>query len=525
MKKMKKSSLALLVVATAIIICAIAFLFIEQSNAKEQAKKMEALDTASRNIAEAGLATTRAELTQLVKQAYDDTMARYDQLSATDKKGFEVDNMFYARAEALLKNRLGKEVTASDYELVRGEQPTSETVLTHVDGQHYTLTATGTIADTSATVSQDYTLSLKVPVTKTNDIYNYQYAVHATNQIVVQQGSKVVGNLATAKTSNITVDSASCQYLQNSSGYYNECYNDGNTDASPLKMRNAQSFKTYLPSFPKKDLQAFDALPIPTENLYLPIPEADQYKEVTEEDGTVRKVKKTDAELELLKKYYYKDGVLSMNSTTQEMFTTAKPFSFSESEVHIRELTVDGINAVIDIGDSDQVIRAERVTLQNGATLTIKGAGSFKLYVKNFGATNGEIVAEDKASIETYLDGKEALTFDEQFKAPGLFYVRAAHVTLPASGGFEGNIITGAQRLTFNGGENTTKQLILAPKATVSLKNNTVFHGAIIAKNVYIEESTLLFAKPTDPVPIPLAVEQFDTPIQLVETSNITVKK
>lgn len=524
MKNMKKSSLALLIAATAIIICAIAFLFIEQSNAKEQAKKMEALDTASRNIAEAGLKTTRAELQQLVEQAYAETMTRYDALSATDKKGFEVDKMFYARAEALLADHVNQTITSTDFDLVRGEQPTAETILSHVEGEHYTLTATGKIAQTTATVTQDYTLSLKVPVSKTTDRYHYQYAVHATNQIVVQKGSKVVGNLATAKTSDITVDSASCQYLQNGSGYYDECYNDGNTDASPLKMRNAQSFKTYLPSFPKKDLKAFDALPIPAENLYLPIPEADQYNEVTEEDGTIRKVKKTEAELELLKKYYYKDGVLTMNSMTQEMFTPTEPFSFSESEVHIRELTVDGINAVIDIGDSDQVVRADRVNLQNGATLTIKGAGSFKLYTKNFGMTNGEITAADKASIETYLDGKEAITFDDTFKSPGLLYVRAAHVTLPATGGFEGNIITGAKRLTLNGVVNNTKQLILAPKATVSLKNDTVFNGAIIAKNVYMEEATLIFAKPEDQIPIPLAVEQFDTPIQLVQVGNVATK-
>ncbi len=250
----------------------------------------------------------------------------------------------------------------------------------------------------------------------------------------------------------------------------------------------------------------------------------DQYNEVTEEDGTIRKVKKTEAELELLKKYYYKDGVLTMNSMTQEMFTPTEPFSFSESEVHIRELTVDGINAVIDIGDSDQVVRADRVNLQNGATLTIKGAGSFKLYAKNFGMTNGEITAADKASIETYLDGKEAITFDDTFKSPGLLYVRAAHVTLPATGGFEGNIITGAKRLTLNGVVNNTKQLILAPKATVSLKNDTVFNGAIIAKNVYMEEATLIFAKPEDQIPIPLAVEQFDTPIQLVQVGNVATK-
>jgi Flp pilus assembly protein TadG len=524
MKSMKKSSLALLMAATALVICAIAFFFIEQSNAKEQANNMKKLETSAENIAKAGLKTTRAELDTLVKQAYNDTMARYDQLSATDKKGFEVDRLFYGRAENLLNARTGETIVANDYDMTQGEQPQTETVLHHVSGEQYRLETTATIGDTKTTVAQDYTLSLKVPVTKANSIYNYQYAIHATGDIAVVKGSKVVGNLATAKTSNITVDSASCQYVQRNGGYYDECYNDGNTDASPLKMRNAQSFKTYLPSFPKKDLQAFNALPVSTENLYLPIPKKDQYKEVEEDDGTIRRVKKTDAELEPLKKYYYKDGVLTMNSVTQKMFSADKPFSFNESEVHINAMNIDGINAVIDIGDTDQVVRVDTLSLTNGATLSVRGAGSLKLYVKNFAATAGTILTADDAAVETYIDGKSDVTFDEQFKAPGLLYVRNAHVTLPADGGFEGNIITGAKRLTINGGENNTSQLILAPKALVSFKNDTVFHGAVIAKKVYVEQSTLIFTKPEDQIPIPLAVEQFDEPIQLIALGVFTKK-
>lgn len=524
MKSMKKSSLALLIAATALVICAIAFFFIEQSNAKEQATNAKKLDTSAENIAKAGLKTTRAELDTLVKQAYSDTMARYDQLSATDKKGFEVDNMFYGRAESFLNARTGKKIVATDYEPIQGEKPQTETVLHHVSGEQYRLETTAMIGDKETTVTQDYTLSLKVPVSKTNSIYNYQYAIHATGDIAVVKGSKVVGNLATAKTSDITVDNASCQYVQSNGGYYDECYNDGNTDASPLKMRNAQSFKTYLPSFPKKDLQAFNDLEVSTKNLYLPIPKKDRYKDIEEEDGTIRRVKKTDAELEPLKKYYYKDGVLTMNSVTQKMFSDAKPFGFSESEVHVKAINIDGINAIIDIGDTDQVVRVENVSLTNGATLTVRGAGSLKLYVKNFTSTAGKIVAEDDASIETYLDGKADVTFDNQFKAPGLLYVRKANITLPAGGGFEGNIITGAKRLTFNGGENETAQLVLAPKALVSFKNDTVFHGAVIAKNVYVEQSTLLFTTPDDQIPIPLAVEQFDDPIQLVALGQFTKK-
>lgn len=524
MKNMKKSSFALLIVATALIICAIAFFFIEQSNAKEQTKNMKILETSAMNIAKSGLKTTRAELNALVEQAYDDTMARYDRLSATDKKGFEVDRMFYGRAEGLLQARVGKTIVMTDYKMTNDEKPKTETILTHTSGEQYQLKTTATIGHKTVTVTQDYVLSLKVPVTKTNGVYNYQYAIHATGDIAVTKGSKIVGNLATAKTSDITVDSASCQYIQDGSGYYNECYNDGNTDASPLKMRNAQSFKTYLPSFPKKDLKVFDALPISTKNLYLPIPKKDRYKKVKEEDGTIRRVKKTDAELEPLKKYYYKNGVLTMNNVTQKMFGENKPYSFTESEVHMNAINVDGINAVINIGDADQVVRVDDLSLTNGATLTVRGAGSLKLYVNNFSATVGSIVAEDDASIETYLDGKNAVTFDKQFTSPGLLYVRKAHVTLPADGGFEGNLITGAKRLTINGGENQQAKLILAPKALVSFKNDTVFNGAVIAKKVYVEQSTLVFTKPVDQIPIPLAVEQFDDPIQLIAPSDIQIK-
>lgn len=506
--------------ALVLLICAVAFAAIEQTNAKDQAKKIQSEQTSSKMIAKAGLETAKQQYDEVIKQAYDETIARYNQLSSTDQKGFEVDAVFYARAHQLLRPFIGKEQTSTDYNIVRGNAPSTTTLLSQNKDESYKLQTTATVGKYETTVSQKFQLELKVPVTKTNKIYNYQYAIHATEQVVAKNGSKIVGNVASTHTKDIQIDASSCQYLQDTNGYYDTCYNDGNTDASPLKMRNAQSFNTYLPTFPSKDVETFDALPITEDEQYLPIPKEDLYKEVEEEDGTIRKVKKTDEELEPLKVYYVQDGALTMDSKTESAFTTTKPYRFSESEVHFSTIIIDGINATIDIGDGDQVVRVDSLSLLNGATLTVKGSGTLKLFIKNYTDTAGQIVS-DTASIETYIDGKQPIEFDSNFTSPGLLYVKSADLTLPGDGGFKGNIITGADKLTFTGGENTFSQLILAPKATIVLKNDVVFHGAMIAKNVLLDRATLIFSTPDEAVPIPLAVEKFDTPLQLTKWDAI----
>lgn len=520
MLKNKKMTIFLSLFALVLLVCAVTFAAIEQTNAKDQAKKIQAEQTSSKTIAKAGLETAKKQYEKMIQRAYDETMTRYDQLSSTDQKGFEVDRIFYARAHELLKSSIGKEQISTDYNIVRGNEPTTSTLLSKNKEDRYTLETTAKVGNNETTISQSFDLELKVPVTKTNKIYNYQYAVHATKQVVAKNGSKIVGNVASTHTKDIQVDASSCQYVQDKNGYYNTCYNDGNTDASPLKMRNAQSFNTYLPTFPSKDLEAFDSLPITTDEQYLPIPKEDLYKEVEEKDGTIRKVKKTDEELEPLKIYYVQDGALIMDSTTESAFTTSKPYRFNDSEVHFSSIVTDGIDATIDIGDGDQVIRVDSLSLLNGATLTVQGSGTLKLFIKDYTDTSGQIVA-DQAAVETYIDGKQALEFDAGFTSPGLLYVKSANITLPGDGGFQGNIITGAEKLTFSGGENTFNQLILAPKATVVLKDDVVFHGSMIAKNVLLDEATLIFSTPDEAIPIPLAVEKFDTPIQLIKWGAI----
>lgn len=439
-------------------------------------------------IAEEGLENFRTQLDIFTRTKYDAILERYNQLTPTDKSSFHVDEIVTTHVQNYLNQQIGTPIISDNYEAVDGAQPTTSTSIEATSNPtEYILKTTATIGADLTTLSQIVRINIDVPKTMVAGKYAVQYVAHANNKIVVQNASNVLGLLANKNPKNISIDGSSCQHEFSGSAYLNKCINDGNTSASNLKIINEQSFKNFLPTFPTKEIKAIEENDYNDEELYFE-------KEIPKE--------KKKAKI-----YYLRDSILTIDADTVESFEEDEPFSFNSSEERLKELDIDGVVAYIDIGDGVQTLRIDELNMTGNAHLHIRGSGDLKLFIKSVTSSEGQIFT-DGAEISTYYDGEESLAFSKNFTSAGFIYSKKADLSLMMDT-FEGNIISGGEKLSVTGGASTNSKLILLPKGTIELNNRTNFIGAMIGKSIIVNQSTITFAKPAQSMEFPIEYAQY----------------
>lgn len=450
-------------------------------------------------IAEQGLQSFRQQVDAYTHTYYKKMMARYEKLSPTDRAAFDVEGIVTRQVHNYLLEQSEKPQVVSSYPLVDGIQPTSSTNIVPLEKKlEFLIQSTGTIGGDKTHLQQVLRIDLKIPKTMVKDKYNAQYAIHATNKIVVQKASNILGLLANPDPKKISIDGSSCQHEFSGDTYLNKCLNDGNTSASSLKVINGQSFKGFLPSFPTKEISSLEDADYNDEDLYF----------IKTVEATNAKKKKK------VKIHYLKDSVLTIDTATLKAFKKNKAFSFNSSEERLKELSIDGVEAYIKIGDGVQTLRLDELSLTGNAKLHFIGNGTLKLFVKSFAATEGQIISKS-IDLSTYYDGKGSLNFSKNFTSSGFIYVKNANLSLMMDT-YDGNIISGGSQVVVNGGASPTAQLLLAPKASVELTNRTNFIGAIIAKSAVINQSTVTFKQPTKNMQFPIEYPQYEDATQYI---------
>lgn len=469
-----------------------------KANDKTDAVSKEAEHRGSYLIAEQGLKKFRYQLDAEIISYYKKMMSRYESLMPADRAAFDVERIVTTHMQNYLLEQTKQSQVIKSYDLIDGVQPISTTtVATTKNDVEFLVQSTGTIGGDKTHLQQILRIDLDVPKTMVQDKYDVQYAIHASNKIVVQNASNILGLLANANPLQATIDGSSCQHEFSGGSYLNKCLNDGNTTASSLKIMNGQSFKKFLPSFPSKEISTLDDKGYNDEDLYFT-----KKVKVTDSDSTSKKKKTRKVKI-----HYLKDGELTIDTTTLKKFKEADPFSFTASEEHLKNLSIDGVEAYINIGDGVQTIRLDELSLTGNAKLHFVGNGDVKLFIKSFAETEGQISA-DSLKLSTYYDGEGSLTFSNNFTSDGFIYAKKADLSLMIDT-YKGNIISGGTRVVITGGSSPTAQLILVPKANIELSKRTNFKGAIIAKSAIIDQSTVTYAQPSETLQFPIEYPQY----------------
>lgn len=514
-RKTKKSSKKWVIIT--LLICSIflisALTFFKATD-KPEAKSTDVVDRGSYLIAEQGLAKFRTALDATTMAIYSQAMERYDRLSPTDRAAFDVEKIVTARVQQHLLEQVGQQQLLDNYEVVKGIQPTSNTtVFTTPNTQEFLVQTTGAIGGDETKLQQTLRIDLDIPKTMIKDKYSLQYAIHAQNKIVVQNASNILGVLANSNPNKTTIDGSSCQHEFSGDAYLKKCINDGNTTASPFKIMNGQSFKSFLPSFPTKEILALDDGDYNEEELYfkkkIPKDKVESNMDVVEDTTTDESDanKKDEEKTVIIKIYYLKDGTLTIDEEKLKAFKEDAPFSFTSSEEHLKKLDIDGVEAFIEVGDGVQTLRIDELNMTGNAKLHFIGNGDVKLFIKDFTSSEGQIVTDD-AKISTYYDGTAPLNLSNNFTSAGFIYVKKADVALMMDT-YQENIISGGTRVVINGGASPSAQLILAPKASIELTNRTSFKGAIIGQSVIVSDSTVTYAKPDKAMSFPIEYPQY----------------
>lgn len=515
-RKMKKTSRKWIIIT--LLICSILLIsvltFFKATN-KPEAKSTTIENRGSYLIAEQGLDKFRFALNTTTMSVYTETMERYERLTPTDRASFDVEKIVTARIQQHLLNQVGHQQLIDNYELVKGIQPTSNTnVLATPNAQEFIVQTTGAIGGDETKLQQTLRIDLEIPKKMIKDKYNLQYAIHAQNRIVVQNASNILGVLASSNPKNITIDGSSCQHEFSGDAYLKKCMNDGNTTASSMKIMNGQSFKSFLPSFPTKEITALEESDYNDEELYfekkIPRDALEPTMDVVDEDlseDNEDSEKNEKNKKVTVKIHYLKDGTLTIDEEKLKAFKEDSPFSFTSSEEYLNKLDIDGVEAFINIGDGVQTIRIDELNMTGNAKLHFVGNGDVKLFIKDFTSSEGQILTND-AKVSTYYDGTAPLNLSNNFTSAGFIYVKNADLSLMMDT-YQENIISGGSQVVINGGASPSAQLLLAPKARIEMTDRTNFIGAIIGQSVVVNDSAVTFAQPAKAMNFPIEYPQY----------------
>lgn len=141
----------------------------------------------------------------------------------------------------------------------------------------------------------------------------------------------------------------------------------------------------------------------------------------------------------------------------------------------------------IDTGGEDRVLHVGELNITQGH-LNVTGEGKLtiiaenKLKLEGSSTLNSTISAEENTDVFTYYGGTDKLKFGGATKFNSDIYAKNAEIEVTGSGGIQGHIITGGNKVTISGAADAVSRTLFAPNADVVMTGSGKLTGSIVAK-------------------------------------------
>ncbi|KYG89114.1 hypothetical protein A0U40_13910 [[Bacillus] sp. KCTC 13219] len=178
--------------------------------------------------------------------------------------------------------------------------------------------------------------------------------------------------------------------------------------------------------------------------------------------------------------------------------------STGSSTIKFKNFTVDtGNEFIIDVGDNREVdIYIDNLNIKNG-NITIRGNGKLNIYAKNITAFVGPFNQNGNSSqLTIYHQGSSQVNLGSHSKISGSFINKSSNMILTSGAAIYGNIVSGGRNIEISGGVPTNGQYILAPNATLNLKEGGNITGIVVVDNINSSGGTsITYGGPASPLP------------------------
>lgn len=178
--------------------------------------------------------------------------------------------------------------------------------------------------------------------------------------------------------------------------------------------------------------------------------------------------------------------------------------STGSSTIKFKNFTVDtGNEFIIDIGDNREVdIYIDNLNIKNG-NITIRGNGKLNIYAKNITAFVGPFNQNGNSSqLTIYHQGSSQVELGSHSKISGSFINKSSNMILTSGAAIYGNIVSGGRNIEISGGVSTNGQYILAPNATLNLKEGGNITGIVVVDNINSSGGTsITYGEPASLLP------------------------
>lgn len=163
------------------------------------------------------------------------------------------------------------------------------------------------------------------------------------------------------------------------------------------------------------------------------------------------------------------------------------PFKLKASELnsYIPSISISGSYTLeIDTEGEDIVLHVGDFNISQGH-LKFKGGGKVTLLVEDkftFGGSSTLNNDGDISDFMTYYKGNDDINIAGATNFNSHFYAETADVTLSGSGGLQGSIITGGDKVTISGAADAISRVVYAPNADIKITGSGSVKGSVVAK-------------------------------------------
>lgn len=158
----------------------------------------------------------------------------------------------------------------------------------------------------------------------------------------------------------------------------------------------------------------------------------------------------------------------------------------SYSGLYIEKIQVDGnTDLKINVGDENQVLYVGTLEINQG-NITILGTGKLSIHVEDEFTMNGSSTMNKTGSqsqVFMYYSGEDDIKLAGATKFNGSIYVKDADIKLSGSGGLQGHIISGGDKIDITGNAKAYSRIVFAPYADIKVSGSGSISGSVVSKS------------------------------------------
>ncbi|WP_117161298.1 pilus assembly PilX N-terminal domain-containing protein [Paraliobacillus sp. X-1268] len=413
-------------------------------------------------VAEGGANQTYAEIETLVESIYETT---------------NTEASFYSDLNSRIEQQLDG-TSISDFEESFTEQPSAKVKVEQVtDGnpRSYQIVSEGIIGKRTRTVTKPFQVNWKSGSGGSIEIPD-NLAALVQNEVITND--RITGNIA------INLSKKDAVSIQGEGSINGIVYAPELIGSNVLNYPGKYNNDTYSGKIPEvKPIGNMNQVYLNAKEIIDNFPAYPTYEIMPDEQ-----IKKWGANHDVIK-----SGILTINQATNEYVMNL------DKNIALKKLHITGANTLeIKTNGENREIVLDELSIQQGE-IKITGGGNLTIYVEetidfhegtqaklNLGGTIDQLTI--------YLKGfnkKVDLSGDSII---GSFFAQGADIYTTSTGGIQGHLLTGGNKVVVNGTyKNNT--LLLAPNATVDIVNSGTFNGTVIADRLFLVGSGSLTYK------------------------------